>query len=229
MDFFNTLRDALSTSIKVAGSSVGEFIPKFFGAIAFIALGWIFGSAAGRVVAQLVTSLKADEALAKAGIDKLVEKAGYRLNSAAFIGWLVKVFFLVVFFMAAFDVLGLSQVNEFLKQILAYIPQVVIASIILFVASIVANILANLVSGASAALGTSMANFLAHTVRTAVWVFAGMIALSHLLGSQFAQLMQLLFMGVVFMFALAGGLAFGLGGKEAAAEMIRSMRNEVQK
>lgn len=229
MDFINILREALSTSVTAAGSGIGEFVPKFLGAAAFIALGWIFGSAAGRVVSQLVTSLKADDALAKAGVDTLVEKAGYHLNSAGFIGWLVKIFFIIVFFMAAFDVLGLSQVNEFLRQILAYIPQVVIAAIILFVASLVGNILANLVSGTSTAMGASMSNFLAHTVRVAVWVFAGMIALSHLLGSQFAQFMQLLFMGIVFMFALAGGLAFGLGGKEAAADMIRSMRGEMRK
>lgn len=220
------LRTGLFTSIREVAMGVGEFTPKLIFALVLVFLGWIFGSAVGRVVAQLITSAKLDEALTKAGLDRFLARAGYRLNSGAFLGWLAKAFFIIVFLIPAFDVLGLTQINSFLSDVLNYIPQVVVAAAIIFFASIAADILGNIVTGTSKSVGGHVANLLGTLTRWAIWVFALIIAISQLGIAR--EFLQLLFTGFVAMVALAGGLAFGLGGKDAAADFIKKVREEVK-
>lgn len=220
------LQNELAQSILNVTGGVGAVLPNIIAALLFIILGWIFGVAVGRVIAQIVDALRVDVWLAKAGVDKVVERAGYRLNSGAFLGWLAKLFFIIVFLVVALNVLGLSQVNDFLLSVLAYIPNVFVAMLILFIASVAADIVGGVVSGASLAVGSHVAHLLGSITRWAIWIFALMIAVSQL--GIAPQFMNILFTGVVAMLALAGGLAFGLGGKEAAADFIREVRSEMR-
>lgn len=223
---FQSLQTVLVQSLRDVAGGVADMLPKVLAALVFVILGWIFGAAVGKVVRQLVESVNADEWLKKAGVDVYLEKAGYTLNSGAFLGWLSKLFFIIVFLVAAFDILGLSQVNLFLVQVLAYIPQVLVAAIILFVASIASDLLSGVVTGATKAMGSRVSEMLGTMTRWAIWMFAFIVALSQL--GIAPQYMYTIFAGFVAMLALAGGLAFGLGGKEAAAEFIKDMRAEVR-
>ena len=202
------------------------FVPKFIGALLLLALGWLFGAAVGRVVQQLVEIAKLDEYLKKSGFDRMLARAGYGLNSGLFLGWLAKLFFIVIFLIAALQVIGLSSVNDYLKYVLAYIPQVIVASLVLFIASIAADFFGSLVGGTSRAIGSSVTHLLAAVVRWAIWVFAIIFALSQLGIAR--EFMLTLFTGIVAMLALAGGLAFGLGGKDAAAEFIKKVQHEIK-
>jgi hypothetical protein len=223
---FQLLRGELLTSIQGVSLGVGQFVPKLLFALILVALGWVFGSAVGRVVAQLVNSTKLDEALAKTGVSQVISKSGYSLNSGYFLGWLAKAFFIIVFLIPAFEVLGIGEINEFLKTVLMYIPNVVVAALMLFFASIAADIVGSIVSGTSKSMGVHVAHLLGTITRWAIWVFAIIVALSQLGIAR--EYMQLLFTGFVAMVALAGGLAFGLGGKDAAAEMIKDLRHEIR-
>ncbi len=207
-------------------SGIADVLPKLVAALVFVILGWVFGGAVGRVIAELIRSVKVDELLAKAGVSKFLARGGYQLNSGAFIGWLAKLFFIIIFLVAALNILGLTQVNMFLLQVLAYIPQVVVAMMILFVASFASDVLSGMVAGATKAVGSHVAHLLGSITRWAIWMFAIIIALSHL--GIAPQYMYILFTGMVAMLALAGGLAFGLGGKEAAADLIREIRTEIR-
>ncbi len=220
-----TIQTELVQSIRDVAGGVADTLPKVLAALLFIVLGWAFGSAVGRVVHQLVDAAKADEWLAKAGVAEFLSKAGYRLNAGAFFGWLAKIFFIVIFLVAAFDILGLSQVNVFLNQVLMYIPQVIVAAVILFVASIAADLLSGMVSGGTRAVGSRVSQMLGAMTRWAIWIFAFIIALSQL--GIAPQYMYTLFAGFIAMLALAGGLAFGLGGKDAATQFIRDMQREL--
>ena len=221
-----SLQNELAQSILGVTGGVGAVLPNIIVALIFVILGWVFGMAVGRVIAQIIDALRIDVWLAKAGIDKIVERAGYRLNAGAFLGWLAKLFFIVVFLVVALNVLGLSEVNVFLLSVLAYIPNVVVAMLILFIASVAADIIGGVVSGASLAVGSRVAHLLGSITRWAIWIFALMIAVSQL--GIAPQFMNILFTGIVAMLALAGGLAFGLGGKDAAADFIREVRSEMR-
>lgn len=223
---FAMLQADLVNSVRTVADGVVAHVPSLVAALVLLILGLIFGAAAGRVVAHLIGSLKLDDALAKAGVAEVAARGGFKLDIGAFFGWLVKAFFVVVFVIAAFDVLGLTQVNEFLRVVVAYIPNVVAAALILLVASIAANVMSGVVSGATGAMGASAANLLGTVVKYSLWVFAFIAAMSHLGIAD--QYMFTLFTGLVAMLAIAGGLAFGLGGKDAAADFIKKVRDEVR-
>ncbi len=220
------LQADLAQSILDVTGGVGAVLPNILAAFLLVVLGWVFGMAVGRVIAQIIDALRVDVWLAKAGVDKFVERAGYRLNSGAFLGWLAKLFFVIVFLIVALNVLGLSEVNAFLVQVLAYIPNVVVAMLVLFIASVAADIVGNMISGASQAVGSHVAHLLGGITRWAIWIFALMTAFAQL--GIAPQFMNILFTGLVAMLALAGGLAFGLGGKDAAADFIREVRSEIK-
>ena len=128
--------------------------------------------------------------------------------------------------MASLQIVGLTQVNDFLRSaVLFYLPKVIIAAIVLVIATILADTMQKLVVASSKAANITSANMLGTITKYAIWIFAIIIALSELgIATYF---MQVLFMGIVVMLAIAGGLAFGLGGKEAAAGAIQKISKDM--
>ncbi|PIR85425.1 hypothetical protein COU15_00830, partial [Candidatus Kaiserbacteria bacterium CG10_big_fil_rev_8_21_14_0_10_45_20] len=190
------------------------------------ALGWLIGAALGRVIAQVIRSLKIDGALKSTGLSDAVERAGFKLDSGAFLGGLVKWFVILVFLVASLEVLQLTQVNVFLQTVvLAYLPQVIVAVLILLVAAVVAEIAKDVVAGAAKAAHVRSAAFAGSVAKWAIWIFAILAALNHLQVA--TAFVQTLFTGVIVALSLAFGLAFGLGGQEAAARLSEKMRAEI--
>jgi len=218
----------LTDSFNELWGGIMLFVPKLVVSVVIFVVGWVVGVVLGRWVAQVIQVLKVDKALNSLGIDDLVNRAGYRLDSGAFVGALVRWFVIIVFLVAALDVLGLSQVNAFLQQVvLGYIPSVIVAVFILMIAAVVAEPMKRIVTGSARAADLPSAELLGGVTRWAIWVFAFFAALSQLgiAGAFF----QTLFTGIIAMLALAGGLAFGLGGKEAAARYLDKLRNDISR
>lgn len=220
--------DVLVTSFNDIWNGVINFLPSFIIAIVLLLLGWLIGALLGRAVDQIIRALKVDQALKNAGVDKAMERTGYRLNAGAFLGALVKWFVIVVFLVAALDVVGLTQVNEFLRNVvLLYLPQVIVSVLILIVAAVVADFMENLVVGSAKAANVASAHFLGTLTKWAIWIFAIMAALFQLgIATTFVQT---LFTGIVVAIALALGLSFGLGGRDAASDYIAYLRGRMGK
>lgn len=200
-------------------------MPNLLVAIIIFVIGWLVGAGLGRLVAQVIASIKVDQALRSAGVEKVVERAGFKLNSGKFLGELVKWFFIIVFLVASLDVLGLTDVTAFLRGVvLTYIPQVIVAVLILLVAAVIAEAADRVVAGSARAAGLKAAGLLGTLARWAIWVFAILAALDRL---GISPLVQTLFTGVVVALALAFGLAFGLGGQQAASRYIERVRDEI--
>jgi hypothetical protein len=171
-------------------------------------------------------AIKFDEALKKAGFEGLVKKAGLTLNSGRFIGGIVKAFIIIVFLIASFDVLGLNQVTQFLQQIvLGYLPELIVAVLILLVGAVVGDVLEGIVIASSRTAGVGSSALLGKIAKWGVWIFAILVALSQM--GIAGAFIQTLFTGFVVAVSLALGLSFGLGGQEAASETIRKVRHEV--
>lgn len=216
----------LTRSFQELWIGIVGFVPNILVAIVIFVVGWIVGVLLGRVVAHAVGALKLDNALKSANVDELLGRAGFRLDSGRFLGELVKWFVIVVFLVATLDVLKLTQVNAFLQNVvLAYLPQVIAASLILLIAAVIAQALRKMVIGAAKAAGIEAAGLLGGLAKWAVWIFAVLIALSQLGIADFFA--RTLFTGVVVALAIALGLAFGLGGQEAAARMLEKMRKDL--
>jgi len=202
------------------------FVPKFIVAIVILIVGWVIGGIVDKVIAQVIRSLKIDNILKSAKFDQLLNKAGFNLDTGRFVGGLVKWFIIVVFLVASLDVLGLSQVNSFLQQVvLLYLPKVIVAALIILAAAVIADVVEKLVVGAAKAAEVKSANFAGKVSRWAIWIFAIMAALSQL--NILESFVNTLFMGIVVAISLALGLSFGLGGQEAAARFIEKVKGEI--
>lgn len=220
-----TWSELLAASFQQLWLGVLEFIPKLILSIIIFIVGWVIAVALGQLVARVIRLFRVDKALQALSVDKFLEKGGFRLDSGAFIGALVKWFFIIAFLIAALGVLGLTQVNMFLGQVLIYLPNVFVAAIILVVAALIANAAQRLVVGTAKGANLPSSHFLGGMTKWSIWIFALLAALYQL--GIAGPLIQTLFTGFIAMIVIAGGLAFGLGGKDAAARYIEKLKGDI--
>jgi hypothetical protein len=203
-----------------------SFVPGLLGAIILFVVGWAVGSIIGKAITQLVAVLKVDKLFESAGANEFMNRAGLKMTASRFIGGLVKWFIIVVFLMASLEIIGLTQVNDFLREaVLYYLPKVVIASLVLIIATVLADAMKKLVRASAQAANIRSANMLGSITLYAIWIFAFIIALSELgIATAF---MQILFTGFIAALAIALGLSFGLGGKDAASRAIGKISDDM--
>lgn len=222
----NTWSEVLTLSFQNLWVGVINFVPNLVIALIILIVGWLIGALLSRAIWQVFRSLKVDDALRHAGFENFLRKGGVSLDSGAFVGALVKWFVIIVFLVAAFDVLGLSQVNVFLQEVvLGYLPSVIVAALVLLVGGVVGDVTGRVVSTGAKTAGVSSAHFAGAIAKWAIWIFAILVALSQL--GIAAAFSQTLFTGIVIAISLALGLSFGLGGQEAAARFIERLRSEM--
>ena len=221
-----TWGDVLIASFQELWSGVVSFVPQLVIALVVFIVGWVIAVALGKIVSQIVKSLRVDSALRGLGAEAPLSRAGLRLDSGAFVGGLVRWFFILVFLFAAIDVVGLDQVTEFLRSVvLTYIPQVIVAAFILLVAALLADVVHRVVAGSARAAHLPSAGFLGGVAKWAIWIFAILAALFQL--GIAGVFIQTLFTAFVAMLAIAGGLAFGLGGRDAASRFLEKLRSDI--
>ena len=219
-----TWGDVIVASLQEVWTSVAGFLPLLVGALVVFVIGWIVAVSLGKVIEQIVKDLKVDLVLEKLELHKVLDRAGIQLNSGAFIGGLVRWFLIVVFLLAALNILNLNEVSAFLRDVLGYIPQVVVAALILVIAALLAETAERTARASVEAAGLKGA-LVGVVTRWAIWIFA-IIAALYQLGVA-TLLLQTLLTGLVAMLAIAGGLAFGLGGKDLAGDFLGRVRREI--
>lgn len=225
MNGIQTWGEAITVSLIGLWERFIMFIPALIGAVIVFVVGWIVASILGKLIEKLIKSIKVDQALEKVGFNKKLSEVGISETASEFIGGLVKWFLILVFLMAATDILGLVQVTGFLNSIIFYIPNVVVAVVVLAIAFLVGNFVYNVVKGSTRAAGVMSATLLATISKWAIIIF-GLLAALIQLGIA-VSLVNTIFIGIVSALAIAAGLAFGLGGKEEAAMIIKKVREEI--
>ncbi|MBU3968942.1 hypothetical protein KJ991_01880 [Patescibacteria group bacterium] len=224
----NTWGNVLTKSFQDLWVGAVGFIPSLIIAVVIFLLGWLIGSVLGKAVSQIFKSLKVDSALRNAGFEAPVNRTGFNLNSGAFVGGLIKWFVVIAFLVASLDVLGLDQVNIFLQDVvLLFLPRVIIAVLILLVAVVIADAMQNVVMGAVKVANVRSSKLLGAITKWTIWIFAALAALFEL--GVAVTFIQTLFTGIIVAMSLAFGLAFGLGGQEAAARYLDSVKKEIGK
>ena len=220
-----TWGDVLAASFERLLGGVLIFIPKFLFAVIVFLIGLFVAVTLGRVVMHAIRALKIDQVLRTMGLEEYIERAGWKLDSGAFIGALVRWFFILVFLLAALDVMQLSAVSTFLSDVLMYLPQVIAAALLLLVAAVLGDLASRVVSGTARAARMPSAGLLGGVAKWSIWIFAVFAALLQL--GLFQELILTIVQAFVYMLALAGGLAFGLGGKDAASRYIEKLRQDI--
>lgn len=215
--------DILGSALVESSMTLIAFLPQVIIAVIIFVAGWVFGAVLGRAVYHVIHALRIDNALHKAGLDTLSERAGVRISLAGFFSGIVKWLVIVAFTIASSEVLGLTQVTQLLRDILLYIPQVIIAAIILTIAVLVGDFVARLIEHSVRATGIEGHALVARLAKWSIVLIGGLLpALTQLHIA--TGLVEVLFTGIVFAMSLALGLAFGLGGRDAAAKAIEKMK-----
>jgi len=220
-----TWSEVLAVSFQDLWFGIIGFMPKLLLSVIIFIIGWVVAVTLDKVIARIIRLFKVDKALQGLGIEKYLERGGFRLDVGAFIGGLVKWFFIIAFLVAALDVLGLTQVNLFLQEIMIYIPSVIVASLILVAAAVIGAAVQRIVTGSAKGAGLPSSGFLGGIAKWAIWIFA-ILAAMYQLGIA-GPFVQTLFTGFVAMIVIAGGLAFGLGGKDVAKSYLEKLQKDV--
>jgi hypothetical protein len=209
---------AIMTSIAAALAMFLGAIPKVIGFAVILIVGWIIASLIATAVAALLRAVKFNDLAQRSGFSGFVQKTGIRTDAAGALATIAKWFVRLIVLVVAFDALGLPAVSQVLQQLLLWIPNLVVALVVLVIAGLAANAVHALVRGATAQAGLGNPDLLASLARGAIWTFAIVIAVNQL--GIATTLVNTLFMATVGALALALGLAFGLGGRDTAARIV---------
>ena len=216
--------DILLSSLQGLWLEVMSFVPSLVGAIIVVVVGLIVAMGLEKVAERIIYHIKLDSLLRKLGVEMYLNRANLELNSGHFIGKFVYWFILLAFFLAASDILGFNSLSRFIGDVLFYIPNVIVAALIMIVTLIVSHFVRGLVHASVLGVRIHGGRFLASVVWWVVFVFGSLVALSQLGVAN--TIIETFVAGLIAMFALAGGLAFGLGGKETAGRILEKLRGD---
>lgn len=232
---------AMMTSLAAAMAMFLSAIPKIIGFAVILIVGWLLASLVEKAVAAVLRAVRFNDLAAKSGLAGFVNKmnasgtatatshGSHRtgaLDPAGMIGLVAKWFIRLIAAVVAFDALGLPAVSEVLRDLLLWLPNVIVALVVLVIGGLAARALSNLVRGAASEADLSNANLLAKVASALVWAFAIVVAVNQI--GIATELVNTLFMAFVGAIALGLGLAFGLGGRETAGRILAKWYDRAQ-
>ncbi len=221
-DFGDSIADSFSNALAMALAA----IPRILAFLLILIIGWFIASLLAKGVAALLRGVKFNELAQRSGLSDFVHSMGVDTDASGFVAAVTKWFVRLIALVVAFDALGLPAVSEVLQELLLWLPNLVVAVVILVIGGLAANALANLVRGATTEADMENPHFFAIITKAAVWGFAIIVAVNQLGIAE--TFINTLFMGVVAALAIALGLAFGLGGRETANEIVDKWYSEAR-
>ena len=222
----NPYGTAIAGSFSLLWPAIVSFGLRLIIALAIFIIGYIVGAFIDKLIQHLFRKINVDNYLRTTGLEETLRRGGIALNSGAFIGALVKYFIVVVFLLASFQIIGLSQVTDFLQQVVvAYLPQIIVAVLMLLVALVIGDVMQKVVRAAAGGARLRKASLLGSVTKWVIWIFGAFAALVQL--GIAADLIRIIVTGIVVAASLAFGLAFGLGGQNHASEFISRVKNDL--
>jgi hypothetical protein len=205
-----------------------NYMPQFIAGLVLLIIGFIVAAIARGIALKLLKIFKVEHWMNSA--EEIFKKAEVTDKRAGLwpgiLAQLLYFTILVLFLMPAFDAWGLNRVTQILNQFILFLPNIFIAVVVGFIGLGLARLVADIVERTSAELGSSSSRVLANVARYSLIFFTTLIVLNQL--GVAANLVQILFTGIIAMLALAGGLAFGIGGQDKARDLLNSLTHKVQ-
>jgi hypothetical protein len=214
--------ELINTILFTFFKNLGNYIPNLFGGLLILVVGLLIGSIVKQLIMTVVTFSKVDLLFHKTKLIKKEEVNMWTEVLSEILKWML----IIVFLIPALEVWGLSRATVVVNQILFYLPNVVVAVVIAFVGILASNLTSDLVRHSVKTMGSTASNSLAVFTRGTIMFFTVLVVLNQLGVAQ--DLIRILFTGIVAMLSLSGGLAFGLGGKELAKEILEDLKNKMK-
>lgn len=219
------ISDAITDAVTESLRATANFLPNLIAAIFIFIVGVVVAVILRNLLVRALNLIGFEKYLSNTGIPEALKRADPQLTVTKLLGELLRWFVILIFLLPAVDQLGLREVNVVIRSLINYLPNVVVAVIIITVGSVFAKIARDFVTATASSLGTQAAKTAGEIARWSIIIFSLLAALTQLGVAQ--DLIRILFTGVVAMLALAGGLAFGLGGKDTAEGMLKNMRESL--
>lgn len=208
-----------------------SILPKIIGALIVFLVGWLVAVIIGKIVEEILKRIRFNQIFERDSFREALEKAELKVDASAFVGAITKWVLVIVFLTAAVEVLGLIEFSRFLGKILAYIPNVIVAVLIFVVAVVIADIAEKVARALVESMRIGYGKLAGTIVRWSIWIFAILAILRQLL--IVPGMVDTLFRGLVYgfiaLFVIAGGIAFGLGGKDVASDILQELRRRLKK
>jgi hypothetical protein len=201
-----------------------SFVPLLIGAIIVFVIGWIISVAAGKIITEILKKIRFNQIFEKGNWDEALAKADIKVDASSFIGSIVKWVLVIVFLTAAVEILGFTEFAGFLRGVLNYLPNVVVAALIFVVTVIVADILEKIIRVSVEKIKVGYGGTVSTIVKWSIWTFAILAILAQLGIAR--SFVETLFTGIVAMLVIAAGIAFGLGGKDVAGDLLKGVRDK---
>ncbi len=217
--------DIYSLLLNITGG-IAEFIPRIVAALIIFIAGWIIASGIGKLVSEILKRSKFNQIFESGDWREILEKAEWKIDPAGFIGQIVKWILLIIVLLVTVEIVGLVEFARFLKDVVGWLPNVIVATIIFVVTVVIADYLARLTRVVVEGMKIGYAKLAESIVRWSIWIFAISAILVQLGVAK--ELVMTLFTGVVAFLVIAGGISFGLGGKDAAQEILRDFQRRLK-
>lgn len=224
MSTFNDWSSSVSSGLSDAIHRVVTYVPDFIGAVIVLVVGVVVAAVLKAVVVRVLRAIKLKPITDKVGLNQVFTG---KYDVVELVGDLVKWFFIIVFLLSALTIAHLLQVNELVSGLLSYVPNVFAAAVVVVVGAVIADLASRVVYNAAQAIGSSAARMMSNVSQFAVWVVIVFTTMAQL--GVNTLFLDRLFTAIVVMIALAGGLAFGLGGKDAAKDTIDDIRKALKR
>ncbi len=211
-------------TLKSLWLSFLKYIPKLVFGIIIFCFGWFISAWLEKLISQILKKINFDSLFKN--WKEIFEKAEIKGEISDFIAGLIKWVLIITFLVASINVLGLSELSQFLDRIVSWLPNLVVAMAIFIIAAIFVNYVEKIVSAVINKLGFSFGKFVAKASTVAIWTFALLAILSQLGVAK--DLVKILFAGIVALIVISCGLAFGLGGQSLAKEILEEIRKRLK-
>ncbi len=216
--------------IQPALRGVVEVIANLILAIIVFTIGYLISVGIGKLVTEILKSVKFNKLFEKEGWKKAMQRAEIDVDASGFIGAIIKWVFVVVSLLVAVDILKLTEFAGFLTSVLDYIPRVIVAILVFVVAVIISDIIEKIVRVAVEKMKVGYGYLASSIVKWAIWIFTIFLILDQLLPT--SLLIKTLYTGIVYgvigALALGIGLAIGLGGKDTAGKIIENLSKKIK-
>jgi hypothetical protein len=213
--------DAIWYSFTNALSSFMSFLPALLGALIILIIGWIISGFLARLIVKALNMVGFERAVQSSGIADFIRRSGTKWTTSQLIAELIKWFIRLIFIQAAANILRMPQLTTIINSIVLFIPNLVVAVVIIVIGSLIARFLSGAVRASVSEMGVGNPNLLATLTQYAIIGFA-VIAAANQIGIA-AVVVNTLFIGLVASIALAVGLALGLGGRDVGAQITQSL------
>lgn len=219
LTYYGFMWDALTQRLEEGIREIVLFLPRLLAAIGILMAGFAIAKMVERGTDIALRRIKFDRLMQDGGVTEALERAGTRLDPSSVLAKLVFWTVMLLVILLAADALGVEAVNTLFAELIAYIPNVIAAVVVLVLGIVLGEFVKDLVLASAGGLPGGPT--LGRSAKAAVILLAVFMALEQLNIAQ--DIVLVFFIAVVGAAALAAGIAFGLGGKEIAAEISREV------